>query len=302
MTLLDELSEAARTVARRLDAPTVAIGRGGRGTGIVVAPGRVLTNAHNLRDRTTTVTFADGRTVQASLVGADPDGDLAVVEADTAGVDPIVWAEAPPAAGDAVFGASRAGGRLRVTFGLVTSVDAAFRGPRGRLVGSALEHCAPLVRGSSGGALVDREGRVVAINTHRSAPGFYTARSADADLRALVERLAAGDSVVRRSLGVALAPSHVARRLRRAVGLAPCDGLLVRAVVADSAAARAGVREGDLLVTASGAPLDHADRLHDAMEALGDDDTLEIGVLRGTEELTIAVSWRPDGPAHEGEA
>ena len=62
----------------RIGTATVAIGRDRRGTGVVIADGRVLTNAHNLRDRTTQITFADGRTAQAEVLGADPDGDLVV--------------------------------------------------------------------------------------------------------------------------------------------------------------------------------------------------------------------------------
>lgn len=292
MTVLDELGGAVRHVTGRIDAATVAVGRGGRGSGVVIASGRVLTNAHNLRDRTTTVTFADGRAEQGSVLGVDADGDLAVLEVDTASAPAITWSDSGPQVGDVVFGVGRAGGRLRVTFGVVTALDAAFRGPRGRAVRGAVEHCAPLARGSSGGPLVDAEGRVVALNTRRSGAGFYAARLADAELRALIERLAAGESVQRRRLGVALAPAHVARRLRRAVGLPERDGLLVRGVADDSPAARAGIRDGDLLVRANDRDLaDGPAVLHDVLDALADDAALELVVVRGVEELAITVSF-----------
>ncbi|MGH9275861.1 MAG: trypsin-like peptidase domain-containing protein, partial [Acidimicrobiales bacterium] len=73
---------AAATAAADTAAPSVVrIGRhGGRGCGVVVAKDRVLTNAHNLRDRTTVVSFADGRALQGELTAVDPDGDLAVLE------------------------------------------------------------------------------------------------------------------------------------------------------------------------------------------------------------------------------
>ncbi|MDQ2651382.1 MAG: hypothetical protein M3Z03_17735, partial [Actinomycetota bacterium] len=87
--LTAELSEAARTVDRTAGPSVVRIGRqGGRGCGIVVADGHVLTNAHNLRDRTTEVTFADGRTAQGEAVAADGDGDLVVLAVDT-GAAPV---------------------------------------------------------------------------------------------------------------------------------------------------------------------------------------------------------------------
>ncbi len=299
MTALHEISSAARTVADQVGPTLVAIGRGGRGTGVVVATDRVLTNAHNLRDRTTTVTFADGRRVQGSLLGVDPDGDLAVLAVETGNAPVVTWSDTALGTGDAVFGVSRAGGRLRVTFGLVTAAETDFRGPRGRVVRGAVEHCAPLTRGSSGGALADADGRVVAINTHRNGPGFYAARTADPELRALIERLAAGESVERRSLGVALAPVHVARRLRRAVGLPERDGLLVRGVVEDSPAARAGLGNGDLLVKANDRDLDHPDVLHEVLDGLGEADELTLVVVRGVDEHTIVVSWAGEPAASD---
>ena len=72
MSLINELQDAADRVLTRVGPAAVRIGRGhGRGAGVVIADGVVLTNAHNLRDRTTSVTFADGRTDQATVNAAD---------------------------------------------------------------------------------------------------------------------------------------------------------------------------------------------------------------------------------------
>jgi S1-C subfamily serine protease len=301
MTLLDELQDAARRVAAVAGPATVAIGRHGRGSGVVIAPGRVVTNAHNLRDRTTTVTFGDGRAVQGTLLGADVDGDVVVLDVETGQVAPIAWAESAVAVGDTVF-AVGAGGRVpRVTFGMISATDRRFRGPRGRRVTDSIEHTAPLARGSSGGPLVDREGRLVGLNTHRVGEGFYLALAAGPQLRARLDRLAAGESVERRTLGVALAPAHVAARMRQAVGLPPRDGLLVRHVEDGSPAARAGVLQGDLLVRAEGRDLVQADDLLDVLDAAGE--TLTLGVVRGVDELELAVRFdTPDtGPDPEPE-
>ena len=83
----------------RLSAPRLsAIGRAeGRGAGIVVAPGAVLTSAHNLRGDESTVTFADGRSLVGTVKGVDADGDLAVVGVDTGSINPVSWAESTPA-------------------------------------------------------------------------------------------------------------------------------------------------------------------------------------------------------------
>ena len=86
MSVLDELEQAVGQVAERVGPSVVGIGRGrGRGSGVVLADGRVATNAHNLRGEETTVVFADGRSVVGNVAGVDVDGDLAVVSVDTGG-------------------------------------------------------------------------------------------------------------------------------------------------------------------------------------------------------------------------
>jgi serine protease Do len=290
MSALDELQDAANAVKERLGSATVSIGRDGRGSGVVVATGRVLTCAHNLRDRTTLVTFADGRTAQGSVLGADVDGDLAVLEVDTADVTPAAWAPAPATDGQVVFGVARGQG-LRVTFGLVSGTERTFRGPRGRRLSGSVEHTAPLARGSTGGPLADAEGRVVGVNTLRLGDRFALAQPADEALQARVARLASGETPTRRRLGVALAPAHVARRLRASVGLPERAGLLVRGVEDGSPAANAGIESGDLLVTANGRDLASADDLFEVLEATADAQTLTIGVVRGTDERTVEVRF-----------
>jgi serine protease Do len=291
-SLLTELSTAAKDVAARLAPSVVSIGRNGRGAGIVFAPGQVLTNAHNLRDRTTQVTFADGRAVQATVAGVDLDGDVAVLTVDTAGAPPLEWRTDDVAAGDVVFAVAPTGRGVRVTFGLVTATGRPFRGPRGRRIDGSLEHSAPVARGSSGGPLVDTDGRLVGLNTHRLGDGFTLALPTDADLRRRVDELARGESPERRRLGVAIASAAVTRRLRRAVGLPDRPGLLVRGVEAGSPAARAGIQEGDLLVAAAGADVSDTDVLFAARDRA--EDTIELVVVRGAEERTVTVRFVDD--------
>jgi serine protease Do len=290
MSALDELQDAARTVAAQLGSAIVSIGRDGRGSGVVIADGQVLTCPHNLRDRTTQVTFADGRTAQGEVLAADTDGDLAVLGVDTAGATPAQWAPEPPGDGQVVFGAARGQG-LRVTFGLVSGTDRTFRGPRGRRVAGSVEHTAPLARGSTGGALADAQGRVLAINTLRLGDRFALAQPADQAFQDRVARLAAGEAPSRRRLGVALAPSHVARRLRASVGLPERAGLLVRGVEDGSPAAEAGIEAGDLLVTAGDRGLTSADDLFEVLQALDESASLTLAVVRGAEERTVEVRF-----------
>lgn len=288
MNLLQELSSAIASAATTASPSIVGIGARLRGSGVVVADGRILTNAHNLRGDEVTVTFADGRSVRGRVAGTDLDGDLAVIDVDTAGVAAIAWAQAQAVVGSVVFGLSAThGGPARVTVGTVSAVNRAFRGPGGRRISGSIEHTAPMAAGSSGGPIVDASGELVGLNTHRIGEGFYLARQADADLRERVEALSGGRSVERPRLGVEVAPSRVARHLRRAVGLPDRDGLLVRAIEDESPAAGAGMREGDLIVRVAGSEVADADALLDAMA--GAKGSIEVVVVRGVEEITLSA-------------
>ena len=296
--LLDELQQTVQFVTSTVGDATVAIGRSARGSGVVIGPDRVLTNAHNLRDRTTSVTFADGRSVQGRVIATDAAGDLAVLDVATGDATPLSWAEDAPGIGAAVFAVDQSHRGTRVTFGLVSGVSRRFRGPGGRPIGGAVEHTAVMGRGSSGGPLVDVEGRLVGINTHRLGDGFYLARAVSSELRQRVDHLIEGRSRVTPTLGVAIAPPHVATQLRKAVGLAERDGLLVRGVESGGAGDRAGVREGDLIVGAAGAPVIVTSDLFQALDAVVDGSTFELAIVRGAEELSITVSF--DAPATDG--
>ena len=304
MSILDELSSAIRSVHESAGSAVVGIGRGNRGSGVVVADGHVLTNAHNLRGDEVTVTFRDGRSTRGTVRGVDPDGDLAVIDVDTTGATALGWSDAEPAIGDVVFGLAATGsGAARVTAGTISAIEQTFRGPGGSRIGGSLEHTAPLASGSSGGPLVDGGGKLLAINTNRIGEGFYLARPADAALRERVEALARGQSVTRPRLGIAIAPSIVAQRLRRSVGLSEREGLLVRGVEDGSPADRAGIREGDLLVEAAGKPLTDADSLPAILAEAGL--PIELKIVRGDEERSVSVGGTTDasgGPDRDGGA
>jgi len=291
MTTISDLSQAVSQVAGSTGAQVVGItGRRAAGSGVIVAPNRVLTNAHNIFGEEITVTFPDGRTAAAKALGVDADGDVAVLEVATNGSASVEWASDAPGIGTPVFAVANPGGRgLRVTFGLVSGTERSFRGPRGRKIGESIEHTAPLLPGSSGGPIVDESGKLLGINTLRLGEGFYIAIPADDALKQRIDALSKGETPTRVRLGVAIVPSHIARRLRRAVGLPEADGLLVRGVEDDSPAAKAGLKQGDLITNAGGRALESADDLFAAIEASSG--SIELKILRGTEEQTVKVSF-----------
>jgi serine protease Do len=255
-----------------------------------LAKGQILTNAHNVRRDEVTVTFPDGHTATGQVLGHDVDGDLAVIGVETGDLSAIEWAtDNTLGIGAPIFALSNPGGRgLRVTLGFVTGVERTFRGPRGRRITGSIEHDAPLLPGSSGGPIVTAEGRLVGLNTHRLGEGFYLAIPADDSVRARVDALAQGESKGRVRLGVGVAPSDVAKGLRRAVGLPDADGLLVRLVEDDSPASRAGLATGDLIVRAAGEPVRSIDDLFKALETAADN-VIELVILRGAEERAVEV-------------
>jgi len=297
MTVLDEIQAGIRQLAEGAGPSVVGIGqRWGVGSGVVLGEGRVLTNAHNVRGDRVTVTFADGRTAEGSVAGHDIDADLAVIDVDTGGAPALPWAaDGAPGVGTPVFALSNPGGRgLRVTFGFVSGIERTFRGPRGRRITGSLEHTAPLLPGSSGGPVLNAGGQLLGINTNRLGEGFYLAIPADETLRGRAEALARGESAASPRLGVTIAPGHVARRLRRAVGLPEAEGLLIREVAEDSPAARAGLAQGDLIMAAAGQPVRTPDDLFDALQA-AQGGTVELKLLRGTEERTLQVALGSNG-------
>lgn len=299
MTVLDDLQQSISTVAAKAGPSVVGVGHRWRGgSGVVIADGRVLTNAHNIHDETVTVTFDGQREVEGRLVGIDHDADLAVVSVDTGSAAAVAWETAGAASvGSVVFGVARPGGRLRVTFGTVSSVERSFRGPGGRRISGAVEHTVPLAPGSSGGPIVDANGRFVGLNTNRVGEGFYLALPADEDLRRRVDALGRGEAPARPRLGIAVAPAEVARRLRRSVGLPERDGLLVREVETGSPAERAGIHEGDLIVEVAGQQVTDVDALHELLGGLAAGASFELRLLRGIEERSVTVDTSPTGGA-----
>src|SRR4051794_33662051 len=302
MDVLPAPGSGVGELAARVGPAVAGLGRGwGLGSGVVVGQDTVLTTAHGLRGEEVTVTFggaagSDGARRESGRVrGTDPDLDLAVITVPTGDAEPVAWApEAVEAAGPGTFVVALAdpGGRgLRATPGWVSSARRPFRGPRGRQIPGGLEHTAPLPRGSSGGPLVDAEGRLLGLNALRLEGGLILAIPADATLRERADALARGEPAGRPHLGLALAPPRVARRLRRAVGLPEREGLLVRAVEEGSPADRAGVQRGDLVVAAGGTPADSVEVLYAALDAAGPGHPLTLDLVRGEEERAVEVTF-----------
>ncbi len=299
MSAIDQLEQELERTATELGPAVVGIGRRWTlGSGVVIGPARVLTTAHNLRgghhrEEQLELAFDDGRRAGGRILGVDPDIDVAVLEVDTRDAPALEWTDdAGPPLGRSVFALANPGGLgLRVTSGFVSASDRSFRGPRGRRITGAIEHTAPLPRGSSGGPLVNRDGKLLGINAVRVDGGLILAIPADETLRERVDGLSRGEPARRVHLGVAVAPPRVARRLRAAVGLPEREGVLVRAVEHDSPAERAGVERGDLIVAAGEQPIERVDVLYEALDSATTGGQLELLIVRALEERTLTVTF-----------
>jgi serine protease Do len=299
MAVLESFQEAIAGAAERVGPSVVGLGRGwGLGSGVVIGDGHVLTNAHNARRDQVTVVFADGRRQTGEWSAADTDLDLAVISVDTGDAPSIVWEPGDaPGIGTPVLALANPGGRgLRTTLGFVASEGRSFRGPRGRRISGAIEHTAPLPRGSSGGPLVDVEGRLLGLNAVRLDGGLIIAVPATEAVKERAQRLARGEAPASPRLGVAVAPPRAARRMRRAVGLPERAGLLVRAVEDGSPADTARIEAGDLLAAAGGTELTGVDDLYAVLDSLTGG-SLELTVVRGTDERSVTVELEPSESA-----
>jgi S1-C subfamily serine protease len=291
---LDEYSQVVVRVAERLT-PKVASLRvpqsrsSGRGSGeslgsavVFTADGFLLTNAHVVgRSVGGTAAFSDGTTSAFQVVGADPLSDLAVLRATGATPDPAELGEADELkVGQLVVAVGNPLGLAgSVTAGVVSALGRSLPvGDRG-LIEDVIQTDAALNPGNSGGALADSNARVVGINTAVAGAGLGLAVPVNATTRRIVSALMRDGRVRRAYLGVVVAPAPVAPVWRSKLG-GRVTGLRVASIVSGGPADRAGLRIGDLLLTAGGHEVATAQDLQRLMfeEAIGR--PLPITVMR----------------------
>jgi serine protease Do len=288
---LTGIGHAVAGVAERLGPSVVGLGRG-RGSGVVIAQDYALTLAPMVRHGEPTVVFSDGRRETAEIAGIDRQLGVAVLEVSTGDATPIARRDGElPGLGSPVIALADPGGRgLRATAGWTTSAARTARGPRGRRLESAIEHTAPLPRGSAGGPLVDLSDRLVGINALRTGEGLVLAVGATAEFWERVEAAMRGEVRERPRLGVAVMPPRAARRMRRAVGLDERSGVLVREVEPNSPADAAGLRRGDLIVAVDDRDVAGLDALYERLGEANPGQTIAVGYVRGAEDARAEVT------------
>ena len=273
--------------------------RGGSGSGVIVAPdGLILTNSHVAGVATgggrIAVTTADGQDLQARLVGDDPDTDLALIR-----VDQAVTLPAAPLGdskklkrGQLVIAIGNPlGFESTVTTGVVSALGRSLRASTGRLIDDVIQTDAALNPGNSGGPLVSSHGEVIGINTAviMGAQGICFAVAANTANFVLGELVRHG-RVRRAFIGIAAQQIVLPPRPRRAAGLDQERAVMAGTVEPDGAAARAGLRGGDIIVALDGEKITGADDLVRALTGDKIGRTAALDVLRGAERLTLSLT------------
>ena len=266
------------------------------GSGVVVDArrGYILTNHHVIaRADEITVTLRDGRTLQAELVGADPEVDVAVIKVPPDNLTAITLGDSDQLrVGDFVVAIGNPFGLGQtVTSGIVSALSRSGLGIED--YEDFIQTDASINPGNSGGALVDLRGRLVGINTAIASPGnagnvgIGFAIPSNLALR-ITEQLVEHGEVRRGGLGVAL--QDLSPELASAFGLERAEGAVISRVEPGSPAERAGLESGDVVLVASGRPVRNSADLRNALGLVGVGDTITLRVLRSGRTLELRAT------------
>jgi S1-C subfamily serine protease len=283
-----QVAEALRPAVVNLSGPR---SRGeGSGSGILFTPdGFLLTNHHVVRrGGQVRVRLSDGRELTGRVVGTDPWTDLAVVQADAAGLPHAAFGDSNRLrVGQLVVAiGSPFGFESTVTAGVISALGRTLRSITGHLVDNVIQTDAALNPGNSGGPLVDSRGRVIGINTAiiRPAQGICFAIPINMAKHVLPQLMQHG-RVVRGYLGLHGRAAPIPRALARQLGLTQSSGVEVLAVESDGPADQAGIQDEDLVVALGDQPTTSVDDMHKLLMQLPVGVPATIVLLRGQRRL-----------------
>ena len=274
---------------------------GGSGSGFIIAPdGFVLTNSHvvHAADKIE-VALADGRIVPATLVGDDPDTDLAVMRINAPHLVHVRFGDSQSlrVGQIAVAIGSPYGFQQTVTAGVVSALGRSMRAQSGRLMDNIIQTDAALNPGNSGGPLVNSRGEVIGVNTAVILPAQGICFAIASNTAELVAAWLIKEGRIRRSwVGVAGQSAPIHPRVVRYHRLPVSEGVLVIGVEPESPAVKAGLREGDIIIAFKNQPIAGIDQFQRCLGATEIGVTSPITVVRHTEKLELSVTpeeWQP---------
>lgn len=301
LELFDPYSDLVSRAFRRIGPAVVgvrAIRKDGRplglGSGVVYTPdGYVLTNSHVIRNGARiSVSLTDGRAVEATIVGDDPESDLAVLRIPGSDLEHATFGRsAELRVGQLVIAVGNPlGYHATVTAGIVSALGRSLRAPSGRLIESVIQTDAALNPGNSGGPLADGCGQVVGINTAMAGGAQNICFAIGIDTASNVAQQLMHDGRVRRSaLGIAGQTIQLDRRTVHALRRAGAGAVMITEIVPDGPAARALLQNGDVLLEFAGHPLSGVDDLHRLLTGDRANTGVPVQLLRGTTLVEATV-------------
>src|ERR1700761_8018703 len=304
--LLDAYSETVSGAATNV-APAVvniqiknrSLGRRGEGSGsgFFIAPdGFILTNSHVVHDaQSIEVTLHDARTFGATLIGDDPDTDLAVIRIDAAQLPYLPFADSSKlrVGQIAIAIGSPYGFQQTVTAGVVSALGRSMRAQSGRLMDDIIQTDAALNPGNSGGPLVNSSGQVIGVNTAVILPAQGLCFAIAANTAQLVAGWLVKDGKIRRSyLGLAGQTVPLHPRITRFHRLDQESGVLIASIEQDGPMDLSGLREGDIIISFKASPVSSIDDLHRFLVGSEIGQRSVVTVVRGTEILDFLVTPR----------
>jgi S1-C subfamily serine protease len=301
--VLDAYSRAVIGVVERAGPAVVSLevvsrrGPAGAGSGFVVTPdGYIMTNSHVVSGtREINVRTQAGETARGQVMGDDPATDLALVHVEPSALGvggaylPIDGAIAPRVGQLAVAIGNPLGFESTVSTGVVSALGRSLRGKANRLIDGVIQHTAPLNPGNSGGPLLDASSRVLGVNTAIIArsQGIGFAIAVETAAWVLGQLLAHG-RVRRAYLGIGAARRPLDRRLAYHHGLG-ASAVEVQSVEPDSPAAKADLRDGDLIVTFGATAIAGVDQLHRVLRN-APDGPVKLAVIRRGQRLDLDIT------------
>jgi S1-C subfamily serine protease len=266
----------------------------GSGSGFVVTPdGYVLTNSHVVSGaKRITVVLPGGERAAANLVGDDPATDLAVVRVDGSHLPTLSFASSSDlrVGQIAIAVGNPYGFDCSVTAGVVSALGRSLRTKSGHLVDDVIQTDAALNPGNSGGPLVDSRGGVIGVNTAMIMPAQGLCFAIASNTASFVMGKLIHEGRIRRAyLGVAGQNVPLHRRVVRFHNLPHETGVFVVSTEPDSPAARAGLRDGDLIVAYGGKPISGIDDLHKLLTEAQSGVASPLTIIRNLEKKVLTV-------------